>query len=641
MSIRIALRVCFFLALCNSGFWLVQAQSDPQFLIDHSDCQYFGPDHEKFSHTGLRAKLTTRPEQQFRLSMTTSAVASALPEQPRAVAAPPTSTNNIDKYLFAAMKDTGVTPAPATTDFEFIRRVTLDLTGRIPTPDRVVSFVNDTSANKRAALIEELLAKPEWVDKWTMFFGDLFKNASSTAQITRYAQGRDAFNAWIKSSLLANKPYDQMATELITAQGGNSFTDGPLNWIAGGRVTGGPNQDTWDQQAVNVAAAFLGLSNTNCLLCHDGRGHLDTLNLWAAQTKRATAWQLSAFFTQGYLSQVKNLDTTMPNYWAWGPNKNQAPGTYNLGSTTGNRPPRLYPTPTTKSMMPSYFFTGASPAKSDDYQTFLAAQVTSDMQFARATVNYIWEHFFTLGIVSPSDQFDLARLDPNNPPPAPWTMQPSNPQLLNALAQDFVNSKFDLKALMREITNSQAYQLSSRYDPAVWNDNWQPLFARKLVRRLWAEEVHDAIAQSTNMLPMYKIADFGMTQWAMQFPEPKGIPGGATGYFLDTFERGNRDDQARRGDGSILQALSLINDNFVMSRIKPAGAGGSANLLQQNIGLTDAQLVPNLFLAVLSRYPTQDEMNAAIAQLQSGNRLQQAEDLLWSLYNKVDFVYNY
>src|SRR5260370_32559836 len=112
---------------------------------------------------------------------------------------------------------------------------------------------------------------------------------------------------------------------------------------------------------------------------------------------------------------------------------------------------------------------------------------------------------------------------------------------------------------MREIANSQAYQLSSRYDPATWDVSWEPLFARKLVRRLWAEEVHDAIAQSSNMPPApYKINDFGTTSLAMQFPQPRNVPGGAPGYFLDTFERGNRDDQTRRCDGSLLPAFILL-----------------------------------------------------------------------------------
>jgi len=633
-------RTVAWLSLFAAVYGFAQAQDRPDFQVDHSECTFFGANHEKFAHAGLREKQVTRAEQRYRLGLLTGAVANALPArearaQTNAVAQPdPNST--IDKYIFAALKDAGVTPAELTTDVEYIRRVTLDLTGRIPTPERIVSFVNDASPGKRAKLVDELLMKPEWVDKWAMFFGDLYQNDSRNTQITRYPEGRDAFNKWIRDSLSVNKPYDKMATELIAAKGSDTFTQGELNWVVGGRVTGGPVQDTWDQQAANVAETFLGLSNANCLMCHNGRGHLDTLNLWAAQTPRPSMWQLSAFFTQGYLTQFRPTDKSN-GYWSWQADR-RAPGSYALGSTTGNRPPRLLGN--TRTMTPNYIFTGRSPSPSEDYQAFLAKEVTSDIQFARATVNYIWRHFFTRAIVEPANQFDLARLDPDNPPPAPWTLQPSNARLLNGLAQDFVKSKFDLKALMRSIVNSQAYQLSSRYDPAKWDVSWEPLYARKLVRRLWAEEVHDAVAQSSNIGATYKIANFGTANWAMQFPEPRNIPGGAVGYFLDSFERGNRDDQDRRGDGSILQALSLMNDNFVMSRIHPSGAAASLGLLA-NLNVTDDQLIQNLYLAVLSRFPSAAEKDTAMKQLQSGNRKQQAEDLLWSLYNKVDFVYNY
>ena len=156
---------------------------------------------------------------------------------------------------------------------------------------------------------------------------------------------------------------------------------------------------------------------------------------------------------------------------------------------------------------PVYILSGTTPSKGENYRAALARMVTSDFQFSRAAVNYIWEYFFTVGIVSPSNQFDPMRLDPNNPPSncpplAPCTLQPSNAALLDALASDFVASGYDLQALMKEIVNSQTYQLSSRY-----NGNWDPstanLFGRKLVRRLWSEEVHDAITTSSNQLPTY------------------------------------------------------------------------------------------------------------------------------------------
>src|SRR5262249_51969234 len=200
----------------------------------------------------------------------------------------------IDKYIFDAIKAAGVTPAPKTTDFEFIRRATLDLTGRVPTPLRVQQFIADVSADKRAKLVEELLASNEWVDKWTMYYGDLFKNTQviRSLNIVRYAPGRNAFYTWIKNSLASNKSYAQMATELIAATGENSYTQCELNWLIAAAVNGGPRtgQDLFDQAAANTAETFLGIAHMNCILCHDGRRHLDTLSLWGSGATRLTGW---------------------------------------------------------------------------------------------------------------------------------------------------------------------------------------------------------------------------------------------------------------------------------------------------------------------------------------------------------------
>ena len=224
----------------------------------------------------------------------------------------------IDHYIFQAIQEAGVTPSDRTTDAEYIRRVTLDLTGRIPDPARVVSFLTDTGANKRQLLVDELMAKPEWVDKWTMFFGDLFKNVSRNTQIPRYPDGTQAFYNWIRASLTANKPYNQIATELIAATGTNSYTQGELNFVIGGVITGGPVQDVWDGQTVLAVSTFLGISHINCLLCHNGRGHLDQLSLWGSQTTRAQAWQMSSFFSHtdsGHTSVDAAVGGT-PYYWS-------------------------------------------------------------------------------------------------------------------------------------------------------------------------------------------------------------------------------------------------------------------------------------------------------------------------------------
>jgi hypothetical protein len=612
-----------------------------QYTVPHPECTFWGANHEKFVKTGKSASLSALTER----------VVAGLPRLASSGSSSHASGDNtIDTYIFPAIAAAGVTPAPPTTDYEFIRRVTLDLTGRIPAPDAVTSFVADPSSSKRAKLIDSLLASPMWVDKWTMFFGDLLKNNSRNTQIPRYPQGVEAFYKYIHDSLAANKPYDQMTREIISAKGPDSYTQGELNWLVGGVVTGGPVQDIWDQQTANVAETFLGIAHVNCLLCHNGRGHLDALSLWGSQTTRQQAWGLSSFLSHTATSRTPVMQgQPLPYYWGLADDTIYKKD-YPLNTTTGNRPARQPATGAPSNVPPVYLWGGQVPPPGDDYRVTLGQFVTTDFQFARAAVNYVWAYFFGQGIVDPPNQFDPARLDPANPPTAPWPqdttqpwpLQPSNPQLLNALAQDFIDSKYDLKALMREIANSRTYQLSARYN-GTWDPAWQGLFARKMVRRLWSEEMHDAIAQSSNMIPTYNTGVYGTMNWAMLFPEPVGVPDGQAGpvsSFLDAFLRGNRDDQVRSGDGSISQALDLMNDNFVMSRVQLAKAP-QGSLLQKTANLTNQQLVNTLFLTVLSRNPTDAEMSTALSNLTSGNRSQEIENLLWSLYNKVDFVFNY
>lgn len=631
----------------------------PVLPVEHAECTFFGPDHDKYVSAAMRGSnfLQTgrATQQQFAASALTNAVTASLPPVPPGTRTgsliDPATTSTIDRYLFQAMAAANVTPAPPTTDFEFIRRVTLDLTGRIPTADQVTRFVADSSPDKRPQYIESLLSSPQWVDKWTNYFGDFFQNNSRNTQIVRFQDGVAGFNKYIRDSLTSGKPYDQMAREIITATGTNSYTQGELNWLVGGVVTGGPPQDIWDQQTADIATTFLGLSNLNCLLCHSGRGHLDSLNLWGAETTRQQAWGMASFLSHTPLPTRTPVTPGNNNVYYWAIADNPKAADYPLNTTTGNRPSRQ-PIGSLRNVPPVYMFGGQAPASGQNYRVALAQYVTSDFQFARAAVNYMWAQFFGVGIVDPPNQFDPARLDPDNPPTVPWPtdptqpwpLQPSNPQLLTALAQDFVNSKFDLKGLMREIANSKAYQLSSRYD-GTWDPAWTNLFARKMVRRLWAEEIHDAVTQSTGMVPTYNMgAVYGATSWAMQLPEPLGTPDGNNGAinnFLNAFLRGNRDDQTRSSDGSISQALDLMNDNFVMSRVQLARAP-RASLLATVATVPNDQAVNTLFLSVLSRYPTSAEMGAAMSHLGGAStRNQELENLLWSLYNKVDFIYNY
>jgi len=551
----------------------------------------------------------------------------------------------IDRHIYGTLQGKGVMPAARTDDYEFIRRVTLDLTGRIPLPERVTQFIADSRTNKREVLIDELLAKPEWVDKWTMFYGDLFKNNSVNTNIRRDGDGVSAFYAWISNALKTAKPYNTLAAELIAATGTNSYQQGELNFLPGSFQPMVPQQDTYDQAAADVAKTFLGLGHLNCILCHNGRGHLDTLSLWGKATTRSQGWGMASHFSRTAMARVSiNANSFVPYYWSVGPNA-ALRNDYQLNTTTGNRPARS-PIGTQTTVPPTYLFTEAKPAPGEDYRTAYAREIVADSLFSKAAVNYVWEHFFGLALVTPNDGFDPARLDPDNPPTVEgWTLQPANAALLRDLAADFVAIKYDVKKLMRQIVMSEAYQMSARY-PGTWNPAWEPLYARHFVRRLWGEEIHDALVQSSGVSPSYDLSrtypGFSRTEaYAMRIPEPLQTPdrGGAVSRFLDAFLRGNRDDEERRNDGSISQALALMNDSLVLTRIR--GTGNASLLLQKNLSKPDEELVGTLFLTVLSRNPTEAERTAALSQLRTGTRTTQAEDLLWSLYNKVDFIFSY
>jgi hypothetical protein len=486
-----------------------------------------------------------------------------------------------------------------------------------------------------------------------MYFGDLYQYTATKAStsLNRFPQGRNTFYQWIHDSLTNNKPYNQMATELITSASTNTYNDGAANWILNGYITGGPTQDVMDQSTSFVFDTFLGIAHVNCLLCHNGRGHLDQLSLWATGTTRYQAWQLAAHLSKTSFKRVP-VDPSNNNVYYWTVVDDPKATDYAMNTTTGNRPARVAPAGCKSGqpcfyVAPQYIFNGDTPNPGENYRAALARNVTNDFQFARATVNYMWAQFFGRGIVDPPDTFDPARLDPDNPPPAPWTLQPSNPALLNALAQHFVASGYDLKALMREIANSDTYQLSSRYN-GTWNPAWEPYFARKFVRRLWGEEVHDSIVQSSGTMPSYTMngfteLGFGKLTYAMQLPDITGPSSdGNTTNLLDSFIRGNRDDQPRKSEGSILQALNLMNNTFVIQRSHATGTNAS-QLVTQNLSKSNTDLINTLFMTILSRMPSAAEMSKAASHIPASGATRSAavQDVVWSLYNKVDFVFNY
>ena len=639
---------------------IVEADTE-EARIAETDCPFFGPERENFLPRSRNVESGVgRITRQFYARGGNRGFSAHAQAFSGAAAG---RGGIVDGPIWDALQAAGIKPARQTDDYEFIRRVTLDLTGRIPGADRVAQFVQSAESQKRVAYIDELLASPAWADKWAMYFGDLYKNTANTVSVRIQTEGRNAFYKWIHDSLASGKPYNKMAAELISAKGNNNFdqTNGQVNYLALGVVTGGPQQDIFDQQTANIASNFLGMAHVNCVLCHNGKGHLDSLSLWGSKTTRVQAFGLA-----GFLSRTWTRSLTLPvdpaatnpvryNYWSL----DKYATDYQLNTTTGNRPARQ-PIGGVRSIPPAWIFSGNGPGDGEDYRDALARYVTGDFQFARASVNYVWAQMFGRGIVDPPDQFDPLRLDPNNPPPAPWTLQPSNPALLDGLAKSFVASGYNLKALMRTIAASDTYQLASDYE-GEWKEEWEPYFARKMVRRLWPEELHDAVVTATGQVPVYTVPGFsndsavynanspgfGKISFAMQAPDVVNMPdgGGASSQFMDNFLRGNRDDAIRKSEGSVLQTLALMNDNFIVNRIHAQGTGTAANFLQRLLNTySDDPLVSQLYITALSRLPTASEKRTALDALLkggSGQRRVNAEDLLWSILNKLDFVFNY
>ncbi len=649
--------------------------------VPHAECTFFGEKREEILRGGLGAQL----QQMTQRASLTSAVVAALPAR-----RPPSRSraagrqvnlqggNSVDDFIFNALRSKGIPAAPPTTDAEFLRRVTLDLTGRVPTANEVVAFLGDTSPNKRKTTIESLLASPQWADRWAMFFGDLYRNTLRTSQVNRYIDGRDAFHLYLLEFLQRNKPYDQMAREILSASGqasGRSFPESytsfeayqaaqrdydnypvratAASYIVGGRTTGGPIQDSYDTLTAFTARDFLGITHVDCLLCHDGARHLDSLSAWGEQAKRVEAWGLASFFSRTRLVRPlvpppEEQRRFRARYWIV---SDRPGGSYLLNTTTGNRPERLADANGGVALVtPAYLVGGGTPNPGESYRQALGRLLTADKQFARAIVNYLWKEFFSRGLVDPPDQFDLARLDAGNAPAQPWMLQPSHPELLDFLADGFAENGFDLKWLMRQIANSGAYQLSSRYE-GTWNPAYEPTFARFQVRRLTAEEIHDALVTSSGVPIGYAVSPtIGVRAFAMQFPDVQFVPierrrgdridstAASATQFLNDFFRGDREETPRSSEASIMQALQLMNSPLVVARINESRMRGSLGAVLDN---PDDVLVQSLYLLVLSRPATPDELATAVQLISSGDRQQNAEDLMWSLYNKVDFIFNY
>jgi hypothetical protein len=544
----------------------------------------------------------------------------------------PASINYIDNEIFGKMKTDGIAPSAISSDEEFFRRINLDLTGQIPDPTAVQAFLNDKAADKRTKTIDALLASDAFVDRWTMWFGDLVHNVQVSSSSRELPAGRNAYYTYIHDSIKANKPYDQIVREIIGASG-DSFTNGGANFWVRQIQANGPAQDTYDNLAAESGVMFHGMP-MQCLSCHNGLGHLESVNWYLKSHARYDFWGNAAFFSRGTARRTTPGDNQSSFTISDG-----TKGAYNLNTTSGNKTSRVAIGSQT-SVNPAFLRTGEQPRTGEAWRDAYGRMLTADPQFAIATVNYLWKELFTLGIVEPANNIDPSRLDPNNLP-AGQTIQPNHPNLLTLLANDFTTTHYDLRAILRTMVMSNAYQLSTKYTASAWNESWTPYYARHIPRRLMAESMIDAIAKATSVPITYNISGgLPAVTSAMKLPDTLEARNNVYGRFLDEFGRGNRDDQARSNDSSIAQALSLMNDGTVVVNRTHRNTANST-VAKTLVSTQDPNVITDqLYLYTLSRFPTAAEKTQAVAYLKSGTLASKTEDLQWVLLNSVEFLFN-
>jgi mono/diheme cytochrome c family protein len=565
----------------------------------------------------------------------------------------------IDRHIFEKMAADDVPHAGLCSDAEFLRRLYLDVWGRLPGENEVRKFLEDDSAEKRNRLIDKLLGldflqkpghddyKGPWLvekpflNKWTYFFGDLFRNGP---------QGNgDRFKEYIATWLRFNIPYDYVVRDMLTATAITAQSSGVAGFLTRHEVDGlrcadVMHEDTCDEIALHTTRVFLGIS-MECVSCHDGAGHVDGINLWLTDRKRVEFWRQAAFFgnLRIFRASLAGQEFTLldgpplrpENIWQGkiAGYESKAPLTpygglgYRLGAPSVLRVPR----DPKADVFPEFLLTKEQPARGANPRHEYARMITMHPQFAKATVNLIWSRFMTTGIVEPVFGWDMARQDASNPPPAPWKIQPSHPDLIEELADWFRKSGHDLRLLMRTIVRSKAYQLSSRFEGDYPSEH-DRYYARKLVRRLSAEEIYDALAMATN------VYGHGIKFSLEQTGPP---PDAELRQFLDFFGQGNRITKLPETTVSSIQAALMMNSDLVKRKVSAKTEGSLVHsLVNSDPPLPNDQIVQRLYLATLCRYPSEVEKTEAVAHiLQHGE--QGIEDIQWALVNKLEFIINY
>jgi hypothetical protein len=501
---------------------------------------------------------------------------------PGFVPTPVPMDNLIDRHVVEKLNRLKITPSPLAGDEEFLRRVYLDLIGLQPRPDEVRAFLADKNPKKREKVVDALFERPEFVDHWSLKWGDLLQNSRNSVS----SRSVFLFREFLRGAVASNMPLDEFARRILTARGG--VLDNPAS------VYFAISKDTNDtvERATQV---FCGVR----MLC--ARCHAHPLENWT----QADYYGLASFFSQVSTRQ----DGRFPNE---GNTKlvqlNLAAGDATNPRTGRPQPPR---------------FLGGGDVKvtaGGDRREVYARWLTSPQNpfFARGLVNRLWSYFFHRGIVEPVD--DVRSTNP-----------PINPALLHALTKDFIEHHFDARHLMRRIVTSATYQRGSTPTPSNRHDEQN--FSHAIPRRVPAEALLDCLVQATGVPENIGGAPAGFR--AAQLPDAN-----VDSQFLSLFGKPGRMEACeceRDNTSNMLQALHFINGKTILGRVQNPAAR-PALLLKQK--LADRELVTEFYLWCLARHPSEAELKVSLEFLRAygDRRAEAAQDLMWTLLNTRDFL---
>lgn len=496
--------------------------------------------------------------------------------------APVPGDNLVDTHVVRKLNTLRITASEVTDDAHFLRRVFLDLIGIQPKPEEIEAFSADPAPDKRARLVDALFARSEFVDWWSLRWGDLLQNSRNTASDPAVY----AFREWIRAAVSSKKPMDVFAREILTARG--SYLDNP----AAAYFTVSKDTDDTMQRLTQV---FCGVR----MLC--ARCHPHPFENWT----QGDYYGVHSFFNQvgtkpdPRMADMKNAKTVVLNL--------------QQGFSTNPRTARAQP--------PRYLG-GSEPAlegggdRRENYALWLTSP--ENPHFARSLVNRFWSYFFHRGIIDPVD--DLRSTSP-----------PINEPLLEALTQDFVKHRFDLRHLMRVIVTSRTYQRNSVPNESNAHDDLN--FSHAIPRRIPAEALLDSLVQATGVKENFSGVPASFT--AAQLPDAN-VPSS----FLSLFGKAQRSEacECERDLGSnMLQALHFINGKSILTRVTNPAAR-PALLVKEK--LSEEQLVERLYLWSLARKPSNAEREKGLQFLASyaDKRGEAAEDLMWALLNSRNFT---